>query len=74
MQVGGGGGAYCQCCCIGCVWGAVIHCKWGACGGRRADVVATASFWAMLSLSFLIFSTVSAKFVEVDLKSVDISL
>ena len=70
VQVGGGGGACCQCCCIGCVWGTVIHCKWGACGGG-ADVVAAASFWAMLSLSFLIFSAVSARFVEVNLMSVD---
>ena len=45
-----------------------------ACGapvGRETDVIATASFWAMLSLSFLIFSAVSAKFVEVNLMSVD---
>ena len=72
MQVGGGGGACCQCHCIGCVWGTAIRCKWDACGGGGgAVVVATASCWAMLSLSFLIFSVVSARFVEVDLMSVD---
>ena len=70
MQVGGGGGACCQCHCIGCVWGAVIHCMWGNCGeGSRCDCCC--EFWAMLLLSFLIFSAVSARFVEVDLMSVD---
>ena len=53
--------------CMGRCYPLQVGCLWGG----RADVVAAASFWAMLSLSFLIFSAVSARFVEVDLMLVD---